>query len=451
MFLEKVKTPGLAHLSWVVGDGTRAAVIDPRRDIGVYLDIAREQGAQITHVLETHRNEDLVSGAPLLAEVTGAQVLHGPGADEPIRYADTIHEPDRIDLNNLGLQILETPGHTDDSISIAVYDENDGGDPVGVFTGDALFISDVGRTDFYPDRAEEVAGKLFDSLNKLLELGDQAIVYPAHGAGSVCGSGMADREFSTLGHEREHNPMLRIRDRNAFIKAKLEEQHYQPPYFRVMEKLNTEGGSDAPEPLALKPLNVMELAEKQAGGCEVVDVRSPESYAGAHVRDALFLPVGLITAYAGWLLDTDQRLVLVADNLEQAREALVHFGRIGYDNIEGAYTDGMTMWAAAGQPFKKLPLVGREKVERRLREKLANWQLLDVRKAEEYEARAIEGTRHLYLGHLREEIGALDKGAFYTVLCGSGMRAMVAASLLKRANCLDVDVFLGSMGAWNNA
>lgn len=451
MFLEKVKTPGLAHLSWVVGDNTRAAVIDPRRDIGIYLDIARDQGAQITHVIETHRNEDLVSGAPLLAEVTGATVLHGPNPETDIRYAETVRETDRIELGNLGLQILETPGHTDDSISIAVYDENDGGDPVGVFTGDALFIGDVGRTDFYPDRAEEVAGKLFDSLNKLLELGDQAIVYPAHGAGSVCGSGMADREFSTLGHEREHNPMLQIQDREEFIQAKLAEQHYQPPYFRIMEKLNSTGGNHAPEPLTLKPLNVMELAEKQSDGCEVVDVRSPEAYAGAHVRDALFLPVNLITGYAGWLLDTDQRLVLVANNLAQAREAMVHFSRIGYDRIEGAYTDGMTLWAAAGRPFKKLALVGREKVQRRLREKLANWHLLDVRKAEEVEEQAIEGTRHLYLGHLRENIDALDKGAFYTVLCGSGMRAMVAASLLKRADCLDVDVFLGSMGAWNNA
>jgi hydroxyacylglutathione hydrolase len=451
MFLEKVKTPGLAHLSYVVGDGDRAAVIDPRRDIAVYLDIARDQGAQITHVLETHRNEDLISGAPLLAETTGATVLHGPNADEPIRYARTTTEPERIELNNLALEVLETPGHTEDSISIAVYDRNHSDDPVGVFTGDALFIGDVGRTDFYPDRAEEVAGKLFDSLNKLLALGDQTIVYPAHGAGSVCGSGMADREFSTLGHERRHNAMLQIRERDAFIKAKLEEQHYQPPYFRVMERLNADGGNPAPQPLTLKPLNVKALADKQADGCEVVDVRSPESYAGAHVRDALFLPVGLITAYGGWLLDTDQRLVLVADNLEQAREAMVHFSRIGYDHIEGAYTDGMAKWAATGQPFKRLPMVGQETVSQRLRENLANWQLLDVRKAEEYEQGAIDGTRHLYLGHLREEIDALDKSAFYTVLCGSGMRAMVAASLLKRADCLDVDVFLGSMGAWNNA
>lgn len=450
MFLEKVKTPGLAHLSWVIGDGDRAAVIDPRRDINVYLDIARSQGARITHVIETHRNEDLISGASLLAEETGATVLHGPNADADIRYARTVREGEQITLGSVELKVLETPGHTDDSISVAIYDDNNSDAAVGVFTGDTLFIGDVGRTDFYPDRAAEVAGALFDSLNKVLALGDQAIVYPAHGAGSVCGSGMADREFSTVGHERLNNDMLQIRDRESFIQAKLDEQHYQPPYFRLMEKLNSEGGSCAPKPLALKPLTVEALAEKQNAGCEIVDIRSPETYAGAHVRDSLSLPVGLIAAYAGWLLDTQQRLVLVADSLEQAREALVNFSRIGFDRIEGAYTGGMTGWSAAGQPFSSLSLVSVDDVSRRLREKQDDWQLLDVRKAEEYQQQAIADARHLYLGHLNEEVDELDRDASYTVLCGSGMRAMVAASLLRRAGLMNVDVFLGSMGAWNN-
>ncbi|ROU00827.1 MBL fold metallo-hydrolase [Marinobacter sp. R17] len=450
MFLEKVKTPGLAHLSWVIGDGDSAVVIDPRRDIDVYLDIARSQGAQITHAIETHRNEDLISGSALLAEETGATVLHGPNADADIRYATTVRENDHITLGNVDLKVLETPGHTYDSISIAIYDRNKGDDAVGVFTGDTLFIGDVGRTDFYPDRAEEVAGALFDSLNKVLALGDQAIVYPAHGAGAVCGSGMADREFSSLGHERMNNAMLQIRDREAFIQAKLDEQHYQPPYFRVMEKLNAEGGRQAPKPLALKPLTVKALSEKQKDGCEIIDVRSPETYAGAHVHDSISLPVGLIAAYAGWLLDTNQRLVLVANSLEQAREALVNFSRIGYDSIEGAYTDGMTGWSAAGQPFSTLPLVSVDDVSRRLREKQDHWQLLDVRKAEEYQQQAIENSTHLYLGHLQEQMHRLDRGTSYTVLCGSGMRAMVAASVLRRAGMHDVEVFLGSMGAWNN-
>ncbi|MBY6205525.1 MBL fold metallo-hydrolase [Halomonas denitrificans] len=450
MFLEKVKTPGLAHLSWVIGDADQAAVIDPRRDIDVYLEIAKSQGARITHVIETHRNEDLVSGAPMLAERTGARVLHGPNADQEIRYAETVRESDCIELGNLVLKILETPGHTDDSISIAIHDENNPGDAVGVFTGDALFIGDVGRTDFYPDRAEEVAGKLFDSLNKLLALGDQAIIYPAHGAGSVCGSGMAEREFSTIGHERLHNSMLQIRDREEFIEAKLDEMHYQPPYFRRMERLNAEGGSRLPTPMGLTPLDPETLLARRDEGCDVIDIRSPESYAGAHVEGALSLPLGLITAYAGWLLDPDRSLVLVADDLDQAGEALVHFGRIGYDRVEGAYSGGMAAWAASGNAFDSVPLVDAGDVSQRVGESKDLWQLLDVRKKEEFDRTAIEGACHIYLGHLADRLDSLDRDKAFTVLCGSGMRAMVGASLLRRNGFDRVDVFLGSMGAWTN-
>ncbi|MEX0758212.1 MAG: MBL fold metallo-hydrolase, partial [Tistlia sp.] len=242
MFVEKIKTEGLAHLSYVIGDGGEAAVVDPRRDCELYVELAHARGCRIAHVFETHRNEDLVSGAPILAAMTGAEVHHGPNPERPVVYADTVREGRRFTFGKLELAVLETPGHTDDSLSFALYDADFGSEPVGVFTGDALFIGDVGRTDFYPDRAAEVAGLLFDSLRKLEALGDQAILYPAHGAGSVCGDAMADREFSTIGYERRNNPMFALQDRDAFVEKKLNEHHYQPPYFRLMERLNMEGG-----------------------------------------------------------------------------------------------------------------------------------------------------------------------------------------------------------------
>ncbi len=450
MFVEKIKTPGLAQLSYVVGDGDRAAVVDPRRDVDVYIDISRREGAQITHILETHRNEDLISGASALAEITGATVLHGPNPAEPIAYAQTIREGEGLTLGNLGVSVLETPGHTDDSVSYVLHDRELGGEAIGVFTGDALFVGDVGRTDFYPDRPEEVAGLLFDSLQKLAALGDQAIIYPAHGAGSVCGAGMADREFSTIGTERQTNRMLRIEDRDEFIRRKTAEEHYQPPYFRLMEQMNTRGGNPASDPLAIKPLAIPDLKAGMDDGCQLVDVRSPESFAGAHIDGALSLPVGLVTTYGGWLLDPEDQLIIVADNLAQAREAEIHFSRIGYDRVAGAFTDGMAKWAAAGEPFESMATVSVSTVKERLGKPPENWVLLDVRKGEEFRGNAIDGARHIFLGHLPGQLAELDRDASYTVLCGSGMRAMVGGAVLRKAGWRNVDVFMGSMGAWTN-
>ena len=190
MFLKKIKSEGIAHLSYIIGSNDQAAVIDPRRDIDIYLEIAQEESVNITHIFETHRNEDYVIGSVPLAQQTDAEIYHGKALD--FQYGQTACEGDTFNIGAVKLQILETPGHTFESISIAVFDPAFGDKTVGVFSGDALFVGDVGRTDFFPDRAEKVAGMLYDSIfDKLLPLGDQTILYPAHGAGSVCGSGMA--------------------------------------------------------------------------------------------------------------------------------------------------------------------------------------------------------------------------------------------------------------------
>jgi hydroxyacylglutathione hydrolase len=237
MFLEKVRSAGLAHLSYIVGDKGEAAVIDPRRDCKVYADIAQTQGAKITHIFETHRNEDYVIGSLDLARLTGAEIYHGKNL--PFTYGNSVSEGDTFALGDVLLTVLETPGHTYESISIVLADNSLSENPLGVFTGDALFIGDVGRTDFFPDRAEEVAGLLYDSIfKKLLPLGDHVILFPAHGEGSVCGGSLSSREFSTLGYERKHNAVLQITDPSDFIKYKMNEHHHIPPYFKKMEKYN---------------------------------------------------------------------------------------------------------------------------------------------------------------------------------------------------------------------
>ncbi|HMA14062.1 MAG: MBL fold metallo-hydrolase [Bacteroidota bacterium] len=450
MFVEKIKTPGLAHLSYVIGAGGRAAVIDPRRDCEVYLAAAAAQGCRITHILETHRNEDLLSGAPLLAAQTGAEVFHGPDPAGAIAYARTVCEGETFLFDKLLIKVLETPGHTDDSLSFAIYDTAFGADAVGVFTGDALFVGDVGRTDFYPDRAAEVAGLLYDSLGKILALGDQAILYPAHGAGSVCGNNMADREISTLGYERRHNPMLQLGDRDAFVATKLAEQHYQPPYFRLMERLNSEGAAAPRHPLSLPPLDAGEV-ERLGREAVLVDVRGTAAYLGAHPPRSLNLPESMVSAFAGWLLDPDQPLVLIARDAAQATTVARHLARIGYDRVVGYLDTTMPGWAALGGRLASVPAVGLGEVAQRVDERPQGWTLLDVRGADEVAQGVIEGAQTVYLGELPQHLDALDRGRHYTTMCASGARAAIAASVLRRHGFRAVDVFLGSMGAWQRA
>jgi len=445
MLLRKIKTPGLSHLSYLVGSGGKAAVIDPRRDCDIYLETARAEGLEITHLFETHRNEDLVSGAPILASMTDAEVFHGPNAGGDVVYAATTREGDRFEIGQLAIEVIETPGHTDDHVAFALYDTEYPDGAVGVFTGDALFVGDVGRTDFYPDRKREVAGLLFDSLRKILALGDQTIIYPAHGAGSVCGSGMAEREFSTVGHERKNNPRLQIESREEFIDTKVNENHYQPPYFRLMERLNLEGGDPAPRVLKPRILSLSELDDCSA--THWIDVREPMAYASGHFPGSMNLPVGMIPAFAGWFVGEEDSILLIASDESQLAAATEHLVRIALDNILGGYS-GVVPAAAAGKSMEQIPMIETGEVRKRLEEGRGNWTLLDVRDADERSEVSIDGSQHIYVGELNERWKELDQSRHYTLMCASGMRATVAAGWLASRGFGKLDIYLGSMGAW---
>jgi hydroxyacylglutathione hydrolase len=448
VILEKIKTPGLSHLSYLVGSGGKAAVIDPRRDCDIYIEKARAEGLEITHIFETHRNEDFVSGAPILAKMTGATVYHGPDADGDVVYARTTREGDKHTIGTLNVEVLETPGHTFDHVAYVLRDNEYPDGAVGVFTGDALFIGDVGRTDFYPDKKREVSGLLFDSLRKICGLGDQAIVYPAHGAGSVCGSGMADREFSTVGHERRNNPLLQIEDRAAFIERKVNENHYQPPYFRLMERLNLVGGPPAPRTLRPAPLNLDQLV-KSGADC-LVDVREPLAYASGHLPGSINLPVDMIPAFAGWFIREGETVALIGSAHDQLEKAMEHLVRIALDNVLGGYV-GVVPAAASGKRMHLIPMIDTETVERRLADGFDDWTLLDVRDADERAEESIKGSQHIYVGELNERWRDLDPSRRYTLMCASGMRATIAAGWLESKGLANVDVYLGSMGAWKAA
>ncbi|OQA01815.1 MAG: Beta-lactamase hydrolase-like protein [Planctomycetes bacterium ADurb.Bin401] len=447
MFIEKIKSEGLAHMSYFLGIGEagKAAIIDPRRDVDIYFDLAQKNNLWITHVFETHRNEDYVIGSRQIQEMSNAKIYHGVQLD--FKYGTGVNEGDEFEIGDCLFKILSTPGHTFESISIALYDKSySTQDAVGVFTGDALFIGDVGRTDFFPDRAEEVAGLLYESIhNKLLPLGDQCIVYPAHGAGSVCGSGMASREFSTIGYERLNNPALQ-KNKDEFIKHKINEHHYQPPYFRKMEYINQTGDVNILSGLPIpKPLSPNEFAE-QMSDLQVLDLRNPEAISGATVTGSLSIPVNMLPAFAGFFLSYDKPIGLIADTNHQIKDAVRHLVRLGYDNINCYLNGGLHKWETGGKDFNKIPAVHVKDLISKI-ENHEQFTLLDVRSIDEFNSGHLPNAQHIYVGELPKFIEDVDRSKLVVTFCGSGQRAAIAASYLKQNGFRNVGNCLGSMSA----
>lgn len=444
MFLETIRSPGLAHRSYLIGDGHLAAVVDPRIDIDVYLELAHERGARIVLVFETHRNEDLVSGAFALAERTGARVLHGTELD--FGYGEGVAHGHEERLGDVRLCVLHTPGHTDESISVAFYDEQFPDGAVGVFSGDALFVGDVGRTDFHPERAEQDAGALYDSIHRhLLPLGDQALLYPAHGAGSVCGEGMADRDISSIGHERRNNPLLQL-TRDEFVARKTAEHHVKPPYFRRMEVLNRKGVADHGRRAPVPALDVEEFTASVERGAQLVDVRGFECYAGCSIPGSLALPLSMVSGYAGWLLDPERSIALVGNDEGQIEEVARRLVRMGFRQFAGHLAGGQPAWNTSGRELQSIPAVSATEVQQRI-ERGAEFTLLDVRKRSEWERGHLPGAHHCFLGELPQCEELHDLRRPITTFCGSGRRALVAASLLRRMGIHTVENCFGSLEA----
>lgn len=445
MFLEKIRTEGLVHLSYVLGDGGKAAVIDPRRDCSIYQSIAEREGCRITEIFETHRNEDYVSGAVELAGQTGAAIRHG--AALPFAYGEAVTEEDEFSFGDLTLKILETPGHTDESISIVLYERGAGASPVAVFTGDTLFVGATGRTDFFPHRHEELAGLLYESIfNKLIPLGDSTIIYPAHGAGSTCGSALSPREFSTIGLELLHNPSLQVTGRDEFITRKIREFHYRPPYFQQMELLNLEGTAAPWWPVRPASAGAEEFAAEAARGMVIVDLRSPEAISGAFIPGSLAIPLEMISRFAGWFLPYDRPLGLVAEEGRAARIAGRYLFRMGYEDIPLFLAPGLLQWESSGRRYDRIPTVHAAEIVEKIARK-EKFTLLDVRSREEFLAGHLPGAISIYLGELPQHLKEIPGERPLITFCGNGRRAIIAASLLKINGFDQVEACLGSMQA----
>lgn len=450
MKFERIKSEGLAHLSYFIGSENEAIVIDPRRDCQIYINLARREGMNIKYIFETHRNEDYIIGSLELKELTDAEIYHGHGVE--FKYGNYLNEGQKFDFGSMRLAALHTPGHTDESMSYILTDLYTGKEPVMVFTGDALFVGDTGRTDLYgSEEAQRMASNLYDSIfNKILPLGDGVILCPAHGAGSVCGGAIAKREYSTLGLERIQNPILQKTDKEEFIKFKLEEQLEFPPYFEKMEQYNREGPPllhGLPVPKLLSPLQFRAEMEK---GAIVVDTRMPHSFGGAYIRNSYSIWLGGIPSFAGWVLPYDKPILLVLEEKEQLETALRYLVRLGYDNITGYLNGGIAAWYMKALPVDGFNVMSVHDLKNKL-EKKEEMTLLDVRKKKEWDEGHIQGARHIYVGELEKNMDSIPKKSPVIIYCDSSKRSSIAASILKKHGYNSVYNVLGSMTAWKSA
>ena len=450
MIFERIKAEGIAHNSYFIGSNSDAAVIDPRRDYQVYVDLAQENGLQINYIFETHCNEDYVIGSVELRNAIGAEVYHGPGLDW--KYGNTLRDGQEFQSGDLRLTALHTPGHTDESMSYAVADLSSGEATVMAFTGDTLFVGDVGRTDLYgAEQAPRLAANLYDSIfNKLLPLGDGVILCPAHGAGSVCGKNIADRDESTIGIERAQNLTLQIKNKGDFIKYKVAEHLERPDYFRQMEKYNLEG----PPPLAYAtlpmPLIPAQFRDEMEKGAVVVDASEPAAFGGAHIRGAYSIWLEGLPVFAGWVLPYDKPILLVLEDKHHMDRAVRYLIRTGYDRIVGYLKGGTQGWYNAGFPINRLSLLSVHELKDRI-DRGEELVVLDTRGQDEWDSGHIKGALHIHVGHLEERIADVPGDSPVVVICNVGHRSGLGASILLRAGYREVYNVLGSMKAWGAA
>jgi hydroxyacylglutathione hydrolase len=454
LILESVQTEGIAELSYLIGDdktGT-AAVIDPRADVEIYVELARKRKVSITHVFETHIHADLVSGARELADrVQTAKIFVSEEGEAKYEFEHkAVKDGDSYEFGDLVLTARHTPGHTPEHVSYEAAEKKRAPKPWGVFTGDSLFVNSAGRPDLMgSDQAEKLAEELYDTLySYYLKLSDDVIIYPTHGHGSPCGASIGDRLTSTIGYERQFNPFLQHPDKDEFKEYALSTAPPEPTYYKRMKKLNAKG----PEIIGNLPLvpglppKAFDEAVKR-GDCVLVDTRSMLAFGGGHIQGALNI-AGLpeLSIWAGWLLDPKQSILLVLESDNEVDKVVPLFLRTGYTKFAGYLVGGMKAWDNAGLPLLEVDQITVHEVKERADE----LQIVDVRSPDEWKEGHIPGAIHTFLPELEKRAGELNKKKPVAVYCDSGYRASLGASILQQEG-LEVHNVPGSWQAWKNA
>jgi hydroxyacylglutathione hydrolase len=449
MLLERIVSEGLAHYSYLVGDRNLALVIDPRRDVDCYIKMASASRMRIANVLETHRNEDYFIGSMELAARTGAEVWHADGQWD-YQYGNAVTDGQRWRLGRLEIEAISTPGHTPGSMSYLLHDP--AGVPWMLFSGDALFAGDVGRVDLLGgDQSEENAGLLYESLfSRILPLGDEVILCPAHGSGSVCGESIAERIWTSIGIEKKHNSRLQAKRKEQFV-ALLQASHPgRPPYFRRMEKVNLEGGpllGSLPSPQPLDPRSFWQLSLSQ--NSQILDTRQELAFSAAHVPGSQSIWLDGLASFAGWFFSYDRPILLVAEEDQVERVAAILL-RLGFDDIAGFLAGGMLSWHMSGLESASIRTWIVQDLCRQLDAGEKLW-ILDVRfDSELAKDGGIEGAQHIPITAIADRMDEVPRDRDVAIFCGSGMRSMVAASYLKAGGWKRLSVVLGGMAGWRS-
>ncbi len=477
MYFQQFYLSCLAHASYMLGSEGIAAVVDPQRDVDIYLEEARRHGLRIAYVIETHLHADFVSGHRELAGRAGAQIVVGAkaGAEFPHK---PVADGDEIRFGKCILRFLETPGHTLESMCVLVTNlahshvraatfaplstGRGQPEPWAVLTGDTLFIGDVGRPDLSPVHTpQELAGMLYDSLhNKLLTLPDHVEVYPAHGAGSLCGRNISPERYSTIGRERQFNYALQPMSREEFIRMLTAEMPERPDYFQKDAELNRRGVSALSQLPELRALSPEQVRAQQQDGVIVLDTRSPAAFGAAHVPGSVNIPLsGQYALWAGSLIGLDQPIILVAEDPERLDESRTRLARVGIEKVVGYLGDGILGWQKTGFPLAEVPQISVNDLQDALRHDPGSLQVVDVRRPGEWKAGHIEQAVHKSLLGLKPLLNALRDGRQNPVAdlnpaepvavhCKSGYRSSIAAGLLLRAGFQKVMNVVGGFDAW---
>lgn len=458
MFLRQYYLGCLAHASYLLADEAThtGIVVDPQRDIQQYLDDADEHGFSIRHVFLTHFHADFLAGHLELRDRCGAAIHLGARARADYAF-QPMRDGDTLDFPNLRLQVLETPGHTIESISLLAFDSPGAPQPRAVLTGDTLFIGDVGRPDLRALlgwNAADLGSLLYRSLHgKLLPLPDATLVYPAHGAGSLCGKNLSRETVSTLGEQRRCNYALQPMTEQQFVSLVTAGQPDAPPYFTLDAILNTRERATLDQALeeALHPVDLDALLRSAEAGAQMLDVRHPDNFARSHLAGSLNIGLdGQFATWAGTLLDPGRPVVLIAD-AGREREAATRLGRIGFDRILGYLRGGMEALSERPDLLASAERIAPAELAQSLALNPHAPYFLDVRTAAEWNAKRIAGSRNLPLNRLPHHVAKLPRHARVVVLCAGGYRSSIAASLLRREGLANVVELAGGMAAWEAA
>lgn len=456
MYFKQFYLGCLAHASYLIADEESkvAAVVDPQRDIEQYLNEAEANGFKIKYVLLTHFHADFLAGHLELRHRLGAKIMLGAKGAAEYEF-DSCKEGDRLELGTgVTLSILETPGHTPEGISILVFDnKKDPQKPWAVLTGDTLFVGDVGRPDLLASvgmTAEDLAGKLYDSLhNKLMNLPDDTLVYPAHGAGSMCGKKLGKESFTTIGDQKKFNYALNISNKAEFINTLCADQPDAPAYFIMNATLNKQERQMLHDllPKSLTPIPVEKVSEMQKEGVQILDTRNPSEFSKGHIKGSI--NIGLSGNYASWagtVLDHTKPIVIVA-NPGKEEEAVLRLGRIGYDNVVGFVDGGPPAFLFRKEIVSQLERVSAQELKNELKSDSPPL-VLDVRTEAEWKDKHLEGALNIPLNRLSKRLSEVPRNKRIVIHCLGGYRSMIAASILSANGFADLSDLVGGINAW---